>query len=150
MQRKIFVLALILLVPAAFSLACGNKSGSNSVYNSNAGASVVLTGHIMNAVQSSSQGGCCQSGMSSQAGMSCPAGMACPTGCTKAGANVVFYNDADHQVYVIFVKNQSPLQHKMNNFVQKNVEITAVVHKDATTQGVEIQSIKELSAKGKS
>ena len=142
MQRKIFALALILLLPAAFSLACGNCSGSKSA--SNASASVILTGHIMNAVQSTSQDQSCP------AGMSCPTGMSCPAGCTKAGANVVFYNDTDHQIYVIFLKDQSPLQHKMNNFVQKRVEISAVVHKDATTQGVEIQSIKELSAKGKS
>ena len=129
MQRKLILLGLVLMIPAALSLACGNRKGSNM--GASAMNAVIMTGQIVGIPQ-----------MTGEAKYCAPSS-ACPAGCVK-DARTAFYNDADKQIYTIYTKQNSESKIKLADFLAKRVEVSALVHKTSGFQGVEIQSIKVL------
>lgn len=73
-----------------------------------------------------------------------PGHQGCAMACAKAGINMAFYNEADHQLYMIFPNGHSNPNDKVMDYLEKRVEITGIVHKSHGYQGVEIQSLKDL------
>lgn len=68
----------------------------------------------------------------------------CAQACAKMGISLAFFNDADHQIYMIFPTGHANPNDKVVDFAEKRVEITGTIHKKDGYQGIEVQSIKEI------
>jgi hypothetical protein len=77
-------------------------------------------------------------------GASGPEHRDCAQACAKMGINLAFYNDADHQIYMIFPTGHADPNAKVVDFAEKRVEITGTIHKKDGYQGIEVDAIKEI------
>ena len=129
-MRKIIIAVMCALAfPGALLLAGGNHPESHTAATPTV---TTLTGQIVDPTCLISHGS------------SGPGHQGCARACAEAGINMAFYNDADHQLYMIFPNGHSNPNDKVMDHLEKRVEITGVIHKEAGYQGVEIKTIKEL------
>jgi hypothetical protein len=130
MWNRITVISMALLLPVALSLAHPKTEGVHAAAGSP--ETVTLIGQIIDPTCLISHGS------------SGPGHVGCAKACAEAGINMGFYNEADHQIYMIFPNGHTNPNDKIIDHLEKHVEITAIVRKAAGYQGVEIQTIKEL------
>lgn len=131
-MKRLITAAVALLLVSGLSIARADDEGSHSKSASPVSESVTLTGQIVDPV--------CFVGHA----LSGPDHRSCALACAKMGINLAFYNDADHQLYMIFPTGHANPNDKVLDFAESRVEITGTIHKSPGYQAIEIQTIKAL------
>lgn len=131
-MKRYFINAMALLAISGLAVAGGGDESSHMKSGMSSSETITLTGQIIDPV--------CFVGHD----LSGPDHRSCAMACANMGINLAFYNDQDHQIYMIFPTGHANPNDKVVDFAESRVEITGTIHKKAGYQAIEIETIKPL------